>query len=84
MTMDKEVEEFVDYLIEDINQKQLAVLYYQALHSTASMINDMAEGEGETLDESERVDYHDLHNSNIDFMASVIEDNKAQDQEARH
>jgi hypothetical protein len=64
----EEVSDFVDYLVTELSHQQLAVLYYQALHSTATMINGLNE-EGETID------YNDLHDSNIDFMASVIEDN---------
>ena len=68
-----EVEVFIDYLINDLDQNQLAVLYYQALHSTAGMINDLSE------EEDEPVDYNDLHDNNLEFLTSVIKDNHSKE-----
>jgi|APSaa5957512535_1039671.scaffolds.fasta_scaffold259531_1 hypothetical protein len=68
--MDKDVEGFVDYLIKDITKEQLAVLYYQALESTAQMLTCSS-------DEGEEITYNELHDANIDFMASVINDNNS-------
>jgi len=65
-----EVEGFVDYLVTELSHQQLAVLYYQALHSTASMLNNANED-----DDVEIIDYNDLHDSNVDFMANIIKDN---------
>jgi len=74
MSEEREVDDFMEYLINDLDKEQLAVLYYQTLYNAAKIVTDVANEPDVTID------YMDLHNGNIDFLTDIIKENK----EARH
>jgi len=74
MSEEREVDDFIEYLINDLDKEQLAVLYYQTLYNAAKIVTDVANEPDVTID------YMDLHNGNIDFLTDIIKENK----EARH